>query len=105
MRLERPADIAIARDLLAGRPAPHIPNGRVVRGRSDVNAGWSWHLDPADFEWADVTTEVCDGNPQGVEDGTITSDRYCPWGATVIAVDPIEGLGPEPTTSLAITMT
>ena len=87
-RLVRAADIAIARDLLAGRPGPAIPNGRIVRGDPDVNTGWSWHLDPADFAWADMTTEVCDGNPGSVEDGTLTSDRYCPWTAKVTAVDP-----------------
>ena len=86
-RLVRPADIAIARDLLAGKPGPAIPNGRIVRGSPDVNVGWSWHLDPTDFEWADVAIEVCDGNPQSVESVELTSDRYCPWSATVIAVD------------------
>ena len=85
-RLVKPVDITIARDLLAGKPAPRIPNGRIVRGDPDVNLGWSWHLDPRDFEWADVATEVCDGNPQSVEDGTLSGDRYCPWQATVVAV-------------------
>lgn len=84
----RATDVAIARDLLAGRPGLRIPNGRIVRGSPDVNTGCSWHLDPTDFAWADVAIEVCDGNPQNVEDGTLTSDRYCPWSATVIAVDP-----------------
>ena len=84
-RLVKPADISIARDLLAGKPGPRIPNGRIVRGGPDVNLGWSWHLDPRDFEWSDVATEVCDGNPQSVEDGTLSGDRYCPWQATVVA--------------------
>lgn len=88
LRLIRPADVQVAGDLLAGLPGPRIPNGRVVRGSSDVNAGWSWHIDPLDFEWSDVAAEVCDGNPGDVESGALTSDRYCPWAATVIAVDP-----------------
>jgi hypothetical protein len=87
-RLTDPADIANARELLAGKEAPRIPNGKIVRGSPDVNTGWSWHLDPNDFEWADVATEVCDGNPENVEDGSLTSDRYCPWSATVVAVEP-----------------
>jgi hypothetical protein len=86
MRLVRAADIAIAKDLLAGKPGPTIPNGRIVRDGPEVNTGWTWHLDPLDFSWADMTTEVCDGNPKNVEDGSLTSDRYCPWTATVIAV-------------------
>lgn len=85
-RLVRPADIATARALLAGEPGPRIPNGRIVRGDPDVNLGWSWHLDPQDFEWADAATEVCDGNPRSVEDGSLRGDRYCPWNATVVAV-------------------
>jgi hypothetical protein len=87
VRLTEPADIQGARDLLAGQEVPHIPNGRIVRGDADVNAGYSWHIDPDDFEWADVTTEVCDGLPSYVEDGTLTGDRFCPWGAQVVAVE------------------
>jgi hypothetical protein len=85
-RLMKPADISIARALLAGKPGPRIPNGRIVRGSPDVNLGWSWHLDPHDFEWTDVATEVCDGNPESVENRTLSGDRYCPWHATVVAV-------------------
>lgn len=88
VRLTDPADISIARDLLAGTGTATIPNGRIVRGVADVNSGYSWHLDPADFEWAEVTTEVCDGLPSFVEDGSLTGDRYCPWSAEVIAIDP-----------------
>ena len=82
------ANVAIATQLLNGQEAPSIPNGVVVRGESDVNTGWSWHIDPATFEFADMTTEVCDGIPSYVEDGKITSDRFCPWAAEVVAVQP-----------------
>jgi hypothetical protein len=87
IRLTEPADIAIARRLLAGQPAPRIPNGVVVRGDPDVNVGYSWHVDPASVEFADFTAEVCDGLPSDVERGAITSPRYCPWSAEVIAID------------------
>ncbi len=81
-------NVDIAKKLLQGEEAPGIPNGVVVRGDGGVNAPWTWHLDPASIEFADFTTGVCDGLPSGVEAGTITSDRYCPWSAKVIAVDP-----------------
>jgi hypothetical protein len=82
-------DIAAAEHLLAGTEAPDIPNGRVVRdGDGGVNSGYNWHIDPADVEWADSTTEVCDGLPSDVEKAIITSDRYCPWTAEVVAIDP-----------------
>jgi hypothetical protein len=87
IRLTDPADIEIARKLLAGEQAPNIPNGIVVRGEPDVNAGYSWHIDPDSVEFANMTTEVCDGRPSDVEKGVITSERYCPWSAKVVAID------------------
>ena len=87
IRLTKPADIENARKLLAGEEAPSIPNGVVVRGSPDVNTGYSWHIDPNSLEFADMTTEVCDGLPSDVEKGIITSDRYCPWLVKVIAID------------------
>ena len=89
IRLTDPADIEIARKLLAGEEAPSIPNGIVVRGDPDVNVGYTWHIDPESVEFADITVEVCDGLPSDVEKGIITSDRYCPWSAKVIAIDEI----------------
>jgi hypothetical protein len=89
--LTDPADIAGAIGLLQGDIGPSIPNGKVVRhaGEDPVNRGYTWSIDPNDFEWADVTTEVCDGIPSDVEQGLVTSDRYCPWSAIVVAVDPL----------------
>ena len=87
IHLTDPADIEIARKLLAGEEAPNIPNGVVVRGDPDVNVGYTWHIDPESLEFADFTVEVCDGLPSDVEKGIITSDRYCPWSAEVIAID------------------
>jgi hypothetical protein len=80
-------DIAGAWALGRGEDVPSIPNGLVIRDEPSVNEGYSWSLDPSDFEWADVTTEVCDGLPSDVEAGTITSDRYCPWSAVVMSVE------------------
>lgn len=88
--LTDPADIAIAEQLLAGEEAPSIPSGLIVRGDPSVNTGYSWHIDPDSVEFADVTIEVCDGVPSFVEDGTLEGDRYCPWGARVVAIDPAE---------------
>jgi hypothetical protein len=87
IRLTDPVDIEIARALLAGEEAPGIPNGLVVRGEPDVNTGYSWHIAPESIEFADVTMELCDGRPSDVEAGIITSDRYCPWSAEVIAIE------------------
>jgi hypothetical protein len=85
--LTDPADQAIAARLLAGAEGPDIPNGRIVRA-TGVNEGWSWSLDPADFEFGDLTAEVCDGAPSDVESGALTSDRYCPWSARIVEIEP-----------------
>lgn len=85
--LTEPADIASARALLAGENVPSIPNGRVVR-ETGVNEGYSWSIDPNDIEFGDVTIEVCDGLPSDVEMGIVTGERYCPWSAIVLGVEP-----------------
>ena len=87
IQLTDPADIDMARKLLAGEEDPKIPNGKIVYGDPGVNQGYSWHIDPETLEFADMTTEVCDGLPSDVEQGIITSDYYCPWSAEVIAID------------------
>lgn len=80
--------VAHAQQLLDGEAVSAIPLGTVVRDDAGVNAPWSWHIDPATFQFADATTEVCDGIPSFVEDGTVTSPDYCPWSAVVIALEP-----------------
>lgn len=87
IELITPELIAHAQALLDGEEVASIPNGVVVRDDPGVNAPWSWHIDPATLEFADMTVEVCDGLPSYVEDGTVTSDRYCPWSARIVSID------------------
>jgi hypothetical protein len=87
IELATPELVQHARDLLAGESVASIPNGKVVRDDPGVNAPWSWHIDPATLEFADMTIEVCDGLPSYVEDGTVTSDQYCPWSAEIVSID------------------
>jgi hypothetical protein len=87
--LTDPADIAIAEQLLAGEEAPSIPNGLILRdGDGGVNIGYSWHIDPASVEFAELTIEVCDGLPSHVESGSLSGERFCPWSAEVIDIQP-----------------
>lgn len=91
VRLDDEALIAHARELLAGGEEGRIPSGVIVRdGDGGVNSPWTWHLDPSSVEFVDLTTEVCDGLPSFVEDGSLTSDRYCPWSAEVLSVEPLD---------------
>lgn len=86
IELVTPELVKHAEQLLAGESVAAIPLGTVVRDSPGVNKPWSWHIDPATLEFADVTIEVCDGIPSFVEDSTVTSDQFCPWSAKVIDI-------------------
>jgi hypothetical protein len=88
----KPATITALFALQRGEATASIPNGRILRGSGAGahNAPWSWHLDPVDVEMADATIELCDGSPSYVE-ANLTEyvevvRRYCPWGATLVAL-------------------
>ena len=87
IELITPEQIAHVKELMAGSEEGRIPVGTIVRDDPGVNAPWSWHIDPQTLEFADATIEVCDGLPEYVEDGTLTSDTYCPWSAVPIALE------------------
>ncbi|NYF13960.1 hypothetical protein HDC34_002254 [Pseudoclavibacter sp. JAI123] len=89
VELATPELVEHAQKLLDGEDVSAIPLGTVVRGDASVNEPWTWHIDPATLEFADFTTEVCDGLPEYVEDGTVTSDVYCPWSAKITAIEPL----------------
>ena len=66
----------------------HI-NGRILVDESicDLNGSWSWYFDPTDWALSEFSIELCDGNPQYVEDNldeyVNVIERYCPWGSKV----------------------
>ena len=65
----------------------HI-NGRILKNEwmCDINFKWSWYFDPSDWALADASIELCDGNPQYVEEHLeeyIGTGRYCPWSSKV----------------------
>jgi len=91
VELATPELIEHAERLLAGEEVAAIPLGTVVRDDAGVNEPWSWHIDPATLEFADVTIEVCDGLPSYVEDRTVTSEQYCPWSAKIVKIDWLPG--------------
>jgi hypothetical protein len=84
VRLTTSAQVAAARAAMSGGRAK-IPNGRVAAG-TDVNVGWSWHLE--DVEFAELTIELCDGRPSDVEREGVRfgGGRYCPWSAVVVEI-------------------
>ena len=90
VELPTPGLVEHAQKLLEGEDVPAIPVGTIVRDDASVNEPWTWHIDPTTLEFADFTTEVCDGLPEYVEDGTLTSDVYCPWSAKITEIEVLE---------------
>jgi hypothetical protein len=85
VRLTTADQLRAAQAAQAGGRA-RIPVGRIVSG-TDVNTGWSWHLE--DVSFAEATIEVCDGLPSHVERAggpAFAQGTYCPWSARIIAV-------------------
>jgi hypothetical protein len=76
---------------LNGQMDPRVPNFLVLVDAQQCDPQWTWHVDPAQVEFADFTIELCDGLPSHIEgDKTYwleTVKTYCPWTATVTAVD------------------
>ena len=87
IELATPELVAHAEALLAGEDVAAIPLGTVVRDDPGVNVPWSWHIDPATLQFAELTIEVCDGLPSYVEDETVTSPDFCPWSAEIVSID------------------
>ena len=75
-----------ARQLIGSNQSINL-NGEIARGNGGFNAGYRWHLKPNTVEFADMTIEVCDGEPSFVEQNVDyfvdTVKRYCPWGIKV----------------------
>lgn len=89
------SDTSVINDVLEQLQLPedqrnkHI-NGvieRLPEGCESVNEPWSWYFPAGQWALAEFSIEVCDGNPQFVEDniGEFVDNvgRYCPWGSYV----------------------
>jgi hypothetical protein len=89
--LTQPADIAAAQDALAGDGNAGIPNGTLAYGDGGINAPHEWHMEGTTL--AEVTIELCDGTATMVDDDVAywveTVGQFCPWNATVVAIDPM----------------
>lgn len=50
---------------------------------SDCDSRWTFHVDPAQMDWPQLTTEVCDGRPSDVDGDkkhwVNDVKRLCPW--------------------------
>jgi hypothetical protein len=83
--ITNPTGIDQALSLWAGTSTADIPNGELSCTPSAWNCGYTWHVSPGSVQFADLTTEVCDGQPSYVEANCATfATMYCPWLAELI---------------------
>lgn len=85
-----PAVVAKVEDQLAlplSERNLHI-HGDIVRGNDGYNNNWSWHFVPDAWDMVEISTEVCDGRPQMVEDDldywVDQVGYFCPWNSVVL---------------------
>jgi hypothetical protein len=74
-----------ARALWAGSSSARIPGSPLICDAVDWNAPWSWHMDPENLRFSEITIEVCQGTPSYVEANckTFGGGQYCPVGEMV----------------------
>jgi len=64
----------------------HI-NGVIAYGNGGHNLSWSWHFVPHQWSLAEMSIELCDGNPllveQDIDYWVGTVGRFCPWSSYV----------------------
>lgn len=81
-QITNPDGIQQALALWAGTSAATIPNGELVCAPAAYNCGHEFHQDPATIQFAEATTEVCDGTPDYVDENCAGFGMYyCPWAA------------------------
>jgi len=65
------------------------PIGVIDFGDGGFNAPWGWHYKPETVTMTDFSTEVCDAEPQFVQENlnywVTTVKYYCPWSAKIIS--------------------
>jgi hypothetical protein len=74
--------------------------GQIVKRPASYNPGWSYHLDPATIALFDMAVEVCDGNPQYIEEhldevcgALLPRCSWCPWSSFIAAELPAAQAG------------
>jgi len=86
--ITHPDGMAQARAVWDGTSNANIPAGRLDCSAVSWNEPWHWHLEPETVRFAEVTMELCDGDPSYVEANCATfgGGSYCPWAAEMTAL-------------------
>jgi hypothetical protein len=92
IRLDDPQKVEHARHILSGQETHklHI-SGRIAKGREFYNPLWCYYLKSDSIEFFEVSTEVCDGAPDAIEDHLDEpqslfppGSAWCPWASHII---------------------
>lgn len=90
VRTSDPRVIATARQQLKLPPEQrklHI-NGLLAAGDGGYNAPWHWRIKDNNWDFAEVSIELCDGRPRYVEDDldywVNNVKSFCPWSSFVL---------------------
>ncbi len=88
------SDTAVISDVEAQLALPKAQRSMHINGAIDripqgcmLNKEWNWFFVPDQWVMAEVSIELCDGNPNFVEeniDEYIRIGGYCPWGSYVL---------------------
>ncbi len=82
--MQDPDTIADFREQAAAEEKTKHATGTVA-GRRSYNPDWSYTLRPGTLALAEVSIEVCDGNPRYVEKHRKDwmGEQWCPWSSYV----------------------
>ncbi|MEZ0114445.1 hypothetical protein ABH920_008479 [Catenulispora sp. EB89] len=92
VKLDEPADIEHARELLSGQTTdrPHII-GRIKHRTAPYNPRWSYHLTPETISFFDAAIEVCDATIPYVEEhldeaggAFLPGNVWCDWSSRLV---------------------
>jgi hypothetical protein len=89
VQIDDPATADMARQVLDGQDNHNVRiGGVIVKGSTDYNESWAYHLDPKSIQFSANAVEVCDATAQYVNEhlhlvGTdfLPRNEWCPWSA------------------------
>lgn len=88
VRITNPDVIQQAEQLIGSTDQP-VLTAELRPGSGSFNRPYSWHMDPATVDFADLTIEVCDGCPNDVQQDLDywlnTVGRFCPWSSRIVS--------------------
>jgi hypothetical protein len=86
--ITHPDGMAEAMALWSGTSGASIPVGELECAPAAWNRPWRWYLRPDTVRFAEVTIELCDGEPSYVEGNceSFGGGSYCPWGAEMTSL-------------------